>query len=78
MRHEIIDRLWQPVNEGSEIPYVVRVEPWQIVAAELRGFLSAAETRTQTVAPMEECGVGMTRILEAIEKSSRSKRRVPL
>ena len=78
VRHELVGGIWQPNNQGVEKPYCAVTEPFQVVAAEFRAFLDAVDGKRLPLAGVDECGVGMARILEAIEYSSMENRRVPL
>jgi predicted dehydrogenase len=78
VRHELDGGLWRPVGEGSEKPHVERVEPWQVVAGELRAFMASVETGSPVMAPMDDCGIGIARIFEAVYRSSETGRRAAL
>ena len=78
VRHDLVGGIWQPHNQGVEKPYGAVIEPHQVVAAEFRAFLDALDGKRLPLAGVDECGVGMARILEAIKFSSMENRRVPL
>ncbi len=78
VRHELADGLWRPNNRGVEMPHVPVAEPYQVVAAEFSAFLNALDSETPPLAGIEECGVGMARILDAIYRSSSQEKRVSL
>jgi predicted dehydrogenase len=78
VRHELIDGLYRPVNGGVREPVVARVEPWQVVAAELEAFLDAVSGVAAPVAGVEECGVAIARVLDAVYRSSAQAERITL
>lgn len=78
VRHELIDGLWRPVHNGTEIPHTPIVDPAAVVTAELETFLRHVDERSQPEAGVENCGVAMARILEAIFAASKSGGRVAL
>ncbi len=78
VRHELVDGLWRPNNRGVEMPYAPVVEPFQVVAGEFAAFLDAVDGRAPPLAGVEECGVGMARILDAIYRSSAQEQRISL
>ncbi|MBT7664100.1 MAG: Gfo/Idh/MocA family oxidoreductase [Rhodospirillaceae bacterium] len=78
VRHELNDGLWRPNNRGVEMPYRAIVEPHQVVAGEFTAFLDAVDGKAPPLAGMEECGVGMARILDAIYRSADKERRITL
>lgn len=78
VRHELIDGLYRPVNQGVSEPVIAKAEPWQVVAAELTAFLDAVAGSAEPVAGIEECGVGVARILDAAYRSSAVGERIEL
>lgn len=78
VRHDLIDGLWRPVHNGTEIPHTPIVDPAAVVTAELETFLRHVDERSQPEAGVENCGVAMARILEAIFAASKSGGRVAL
>ncbi|MDP7546742.1 MAG: Gfo/Idh/MocA family oxidoreductase [Alphaproteobacteria bacterium] len=78
VRHELDDGLWRPDNRGVEMPYAPVVEPFQVVAGEFAAFLDAVDGKAAPLAGIEECGVGMARILDAIHRSSAQEQRIAL
>jgi predicted dehydrogenase len=78
VRHELSDGLWRPNNRGVEMPHAAVVEPHQVVAAEFTAFLDAVDGKAPPLAGMEECGVGMARILDAIHRSADREKRIAL
>ncbi len=78
VRHELTEGLWRPNNQGVEMPHGYVVEPHQVVAAEFAAFLEAVDGKAPPLAGIEECGVGMARILDAIYRSAETERRVAL
>ena len=78
VRHELVEGIWYPKNRGIEKPYGAVVEPYQVVASEFQAFLDAVDGKRLPLADVDECGVGIARILEAIQKSSTENQRVPL
>jgi predicted dehydrogenase len=78
VRHELIDGLWRPNNQGVVMPHLAVVEPHQVVAAEFTAFLDAVDGKAPPLAGIDECGVGMARILDAIYRSAETERRVKL
>ena len=78
VRHELTGGLWRPKNQGVEMPYGAVVEPHQVVASEFAAFLDAVDGTAAPLAGIEECGVGMARILDAIYRSAETERRVAL
>ncbi len=78
VRHELTDGLWRPDNRGVEMPHAAVVEPHDVVAAEFSAFLEAVDGKAPPLAGMEECGVGMARILDAIHRSAEREQRIAL
>ncbi|MDE0944258.1 MAG: Gfo/Idh/MocA family oxidoreductase [Alphaproteobacteria bacterium] len=78
VRHELIDGLWRPNNRGVEMPHAAIVEPHQVVAGEFAAFLDAVDGTAAPLARMDECGVGMARVLDAIYRSAEQEMRISL
>ena len=76
VHHELIDGLWRPVHGGVEIPHTPIAEPVSVVSMELETFLRHVEERSQPEACVDNCGVAMARILDAIFAASASGGRV--
>jgi predicted dehydrogenase len=60
------------------MPHAAVVEPHQVVAAEFAAFLEAVDGKAPPLAGMEECGVGMARILDAIHRAADQEQRIAL
>ena len=78
VRHELVGGIWQPNHRGVDKPHGVVVEPHEVVAAEFRAFLNSVDSNRPPIAGVDECGVGMARILEAVHRSSTENQRVLL
>ena len=78
VRHELIDGLWRPNNRGVELPHEAIVEPFEVVAGEFAAFLEAVDGMAPVLAGIEECGVGMARVLDAIHRSANQEKRINL
>ncbi|MDA1099485.1 MAG: Gfo/Idh/MocA family oxidoreductase [Proteobacteria bacterium] len=78
VRHELVDGLWRPNNRGVEMPHAPVAEPFQVVAGEFAAFLDAVDGKAPLLAGIEECGVGMARILDAIHRSASQENRITL
>lgn len=78
VKHDLIDGLWRPVHNGVEIPHTPVVDPVAVVKAELETFLRHVEERSQPEASVQNCGVAMARILDAIFEASKNGKRVSL
>jgi len=76
VRHELRDGLWRPVFGDALGPRVAPAGPVDVVASQLRTFLHHVETRTEPEANVHACGVGIARVLEAIERSANEGRPV--
>ena len=70
--------IWQPNHRGVDKPHGDVVEPYEVVAAEVRAFLDSVDCNRPPIAGVDECGVGMARVLEAVHRSSTDKKRVLL
>ena len=78
VRHELVDGLWRPNNRGVEMPHAAVVEPHQVVAGEFAAFLDAVDGKAPPLAGIEDCGVGMARILDGIHRSAAQEQRIAL
>jgi predicted dehydrogenase len=78
VRHELIDGLWRPNNRGVEMPHGAIVEPFEVVAGEFAAFLDAVDGKAPVLAGIEECGVGMARVLDAVHRSAALEQRITL
>lgn len=78
VRHELVDGLWRPNNRGLEMPHGSVVEPHQVVAGEFAAFLDAVDGKAPPLAGVEECGVGMARVLDAVHRSAAQEQRIAL
>jgi hypothetical protein len=61
-----------------ELPHEAIVEPFEVVAGEFAAFLEAVDGMAPVLAGIEECGVGMARVLDAIHRSANQEKRINL
>jgi len=78
VRHELVDGLWRPHNQGVEMPHAAVVEPHQVVAGEFTAFLDAVVGRGAPLAGIDECGVAMAQTLDAIYRAADEQRRIEI
>ncbi|MCC7276036.1 MAG: hypothetical protein IT561_25435, partial [Alphaproteobacteria bacterium] len=70
VRHALRDGLWQPEFAGSDRLDVAAADPVAVVGAELADFLRCIAIGAAPVAGLDECGVGLARVLDAARRSA--------
>jgi UDP-N-acetylglucosamine 3-dehydrogenase len=76
VRHELQDGLWRPVFDDARIKRLPPATAVDVLASQFTEFLGHAEARSRPAADVQACGVGIARLLEAIERSAISGQRV--
>ncbi len=76
VRHELQAGLFRPVFEDARIRHLPPATAVDVLASQFREFLGHVAARTQPAADVRACGVGIARLLEAIERSARSGQKV--
>ncbi len=78
VRHELLDGLWRPVFADARIKHLPPATAVDVLASQFREFLGHVAARSQPAAGVQACGVEIARLLEAIERSARSRQPVSL